>query len=47
MELDGLSVYWDLIKKEQMFHELNLADLAVINSYLIIIRNSFLFYCIK
>ncbi|XP_058797313.1 intermembrane lipid transfer protein Vps13D isoform X2 [Phymastichus coffea] len=29
MELDGLSVYWNEIKKENMFHDLDMANLAV------------------
>ncbi|XP_016844832.1 vacuolar protein sorting-associated protein 13D isoform X2 [Nasonia vitripennis] len=29
MELDGLSVYWNETKKEDMFHDLDLGDLAV------------------
>jgi hypothetical protein len=29
MELDGLSIYLNEMKKEKMFHHLSLADLAV------------------
>lgn len=29
MELDGLSIYWNQMKKEQMFYDLDLADLKV------------------
>lgn len=33
MELDGLSVYWNQINEDQMFHNLDLSDLAVNTLY--------------
>lgn len=45
MELDGLSVYWNETKKEDMFHDLDLQDLAVNTTVTFLLLTYFINVC--